>query len=239
MDGTVVLVGAGGIGAPAAIALAEGGLSRLLVVDDDRVELSNLHRQILFERVHVGAPKLTTFCAVLRHRYPALTVEARPGRALAENALALAQEATVLIDATDNFATRFLLADACYLAGSAVVHAAAVRWQATVLTTAAGGKPCYRCLFEDIPDDTSADCGSVGVAAPVCGVAGAVAADRALRLLAGDASAAGEIVSYDGRRDRLRVTAVGARTECALCSVQPDIGSLQTSRYTISATCRM
>ena len=239
MHDTVVLIGAGGIGAPAAIALGEAGLRRLLVVDDDRVELSNLHRQLLFERVHVGAPKLATFCAVLRQRYPAMSVQAQPGKATADNALALAQQGAVVIDATDNFASRFLLADACHLAGTAVVHAAAVRWRATVMTCAAAGKPCYRCLFEDIPAAAGIDCSSAGVLAPVCGVAGALAADRALRLLAGDADAAGHIISYDGHRDRLRAVPISARAECALCSAQPAIGSLRASRYTNPASCRL
>ncbi len=237
MNDAVVLIGAGGIGAPAAIALAEGGLRRLIVVDDDRIELSNLHRQILFDRVHVGAPKLTTFCAVLRNRYPAMSLEMRPGRASADNALELAAEAGVVVDATDNFGTRFLLADACALAGTPVVHAAAVRWQATVLAVGAQGRPCYRCLFEDIPEDTSADCATAGVAGPVCGVAGALAADRALRLLAGDGSACGEIVTFDGYRDRLRGVPVSARQDCPLCSSQPDIGSLDASRYTTPDAC--
>ncbi len=206
-------------------------MRELVVVDDDRVELSNLHRQILFDDDDVGAPKGEAFARALTSRYPGLELRLITGRALPDTALDIARAAGVLVDATDNFASRFLLADAAFLAGVPVVHAAAVRWQATVLAVLPQGKPCYRCLFEDIPSDVSVDCATAGVAAPVCGVSGAVAADRALRLQRGDATAAGHIVTYDGLRDQLRVVPVGARSSCALCGLSCSIGDIDASRY--------
>lgn len=235
-DRRVVLVGAGGIGAPAAIALCRGGVSRLVVVDDDRVELSNLHRQILFTEEDVGRPKLTAFAEAIRRRAPGLEVIPSPGRALPDTAAALVAGAAVVIDATDNFASRFLLADAARLAEVPVVHAAAVRWRATVIAVSPRGRPCYRCLFEDAPTEGAPDCASAGVAGPVCGVAGAIAADRALRILAGDASVYGAIATFDGLRDALRSVPVPARRACALCGEAPTIRDLDERRY-LSQSC--
>lgn len=228
----VVLVGAGGIGAPAAIALAAAGVSALRVADDDRVEVSNLHRQILFGDADVGRPKLDAFADALQRRYPRTAVELHRGRALPSTAMALIAGAAVVIDATDNFASRFLLADACALAGVPVIHAAAVRWTATVMAVSARGRPCYRCLFEDVPGEGAPDCASAGVAGPVCGVAGAIAADRALRVLAGRVDdVVGAIVTFDGRTDVLRSVAVRARPACPLCRDAPTIHDLDPARY--------
>jgi molybdopterin/thiamine biosynthesis adenylyltransferase len=229
--GLVVLVGAGGIGAPAALALAASGARALRVADDDRVELSNLHRQILFTDADVGRPKLDAFADALRGRWPNLNVELHRGRALPGTVAAIVAGAAVVVDATDNFASRFLLADACALAGVPVVHAAAVRWSATVMAVSARGGPCYRCLFEDVPQGDAPDCASAGVAGPVCGVAGALAADRALRVLAGDASGYGTITTFDGRRDLLRTVAVRARRTCPLCGEARTLHDLDPRRY--------
>jgi molybdopterin/thiamine biosynthesis adenylyltransferase len=231
VSGPILLIGAGGIGAPAALALAAAGVQELTLVDEDAVELSNLHRQILFEDADVGRPKLEVLAEALGRRFAGLGIRRRSGRALPDNVLALVAGAALVIDATDNFPSRFLLADAAHLAGVAIVHAAAVRWQATVMAVAAAGRPCYRCLFEDLPDGVVIDCASAGVAGPVCGVAGSLAADRALRLAAGDASACGEIVTYDGLRDRLRAVAVRPRRDCPLCGEGAVISSILESRY--------
>lgn len=137
----------------------------------------------------------------------------------------------VVIDATDNFASRFLLADAAHLAGVPIVHAAAVRWQATVMPVAAHGAPCYRCIFEDLPSGPVADCATAGVMGPICAVSGAIAADRALRIVAGERDAFGHIVTYDGRSDRLREVGVGPRADCPLCGRSATIGSIDPNRY--------
>lgn len=234
----VVLVGVGGIGAPAALALAHAlaGARALRLVDDDTVELGNLHRQILFRDADVGRSKLEATRDALAERRPALAIELRPGRALPETAIDLVRDAAVVVDATDNFATRFLLADACALAGVPVVHAAAVRWTATVLASPAGGAPCYRCLFEDLPGGPAPDCATAGVMGPVCGVAGAIAAEMALAALAGSSRFTGRVATYDGLRDELRLVPFSRRAGCALCGDAPAIRSLDSGRYA-SATC--
>lgn len=235
-DQPIVLIGAGGIGAPAAIALGAALVRRLVVVDDDKVALSNLHRQILFTDADVGQPKLEAFAAALGRRFPETQVEAHRGRALPNTVLGIVRGASVVIDATDNFPSRFLIADACGIAGVPVVHAAAVRWTATVMAVAAGGEPCYRCLFEDIPSGNAPDCATAGVIGPVCGVSGALAADRALRILSGDRSVFGSIATFDGLRDQLRSVAVRARVGCPLCGAGRSIIDLDPNRY-VAKTC--
>lgn len=212
----IVLIGAGGVGAPAALTLVAAGITQLTLVDDDLVERSNLHRQILFREQDVGRQKVEVLAEALRARRPGLHVETLAQRALPDSVAEVVSRASVVIDGTDNFASRFLFADACHNARVPLIHAAAVRFVATVMTSSGLGKPCYRCLFEE-PPAQAPDCATAGVAGPVCGVAGAIAADRALRVLAGDSSAFGTIVTFDGERDVLREVRVSSRDDCALC----------------------
>jgi adenylyltransferase/sulfurtransferase len=235
----VLLVGAGGIGAPAGLALVEAGVRSFVVVDDDLVERSNLHRQILYAERDVGRPKLEAFRDALLARAPDARIELVDGRLLPDTAASLVRRARVVIDAVDNFASRFLAADACLLAGRAargegvpVVHAAAVRWVATVMATGPEGRPCYRCLFEDVPGGDAPDCATAGVVGPVCGVAGALAAELALRILGrAPGEPYGRVYSYDGRRDRLREVRLVPRRDCALCGDVPSIEGIDEARY--------
>ena len=227
----VLLVGAGGIGAPCALALAHAGVTALTIADADRVERTNLHRQVLFRDRDVGRAKVAAFAERLVELFPAVRVEIVKARVDAASAAELVARAAVVIDATDNFAARFLLADACHLARVPIVHAAAIRWRATVLAAVPSGRPCYRCLFEDLPAEAAPDCGTAGVIGPVCGLAGALAADRAVRLLAGDLAAAGVVTTYDGLRTSLRDVAVRPRRDCALCGDAPVIAAIDAARY--------
>ncbi len=220
----VVLIGAGGVGAPAALTLVEAGVEQLTLVDDDHVERSNLHRQILFREEDIGRRKVDVLAEALCRRRPGLRVELLAERALPDTIARVVSGARVVIDGTDNFASRFLFADACHAQRVPLIHAAAVRFVATVMTTSGLGQPCYRCLFED-PPETAPDCATAGVAGPVCGVAGAIAADRALRVLARDASVFGTIVTFDGERDVLREVRVSSRADCALCAANLAVPS--------------
>jgi molybdopterin/thiamine biosynthesis adenylyltransferase len=136
-----------------------------------------------------------------------------------------------VIDATDNFAARFLLADVCHLAGIPVVHAAAVRLIASVGAFSPEGAPCYRCLFEDLPSGEAPDCASAGVLGPVCGVAGALGANLALRRLREGTDPGGQLLTYDARTDRLRSLRVPRRRDCPLCGESPSILSVDAARY--------
>lgn len=234
--GSVALVGVGGVGAPAAWALVSAGVRELILVDDDRVDETNLHRQLLFRDEDVERDKLDATRDALLRLAPDARVELRRTRATPDTVRAAIDGASVVVDATDNFASRFLLADACALARVPVVHAAAVRWTATVLASSAAGAPCYRCLFEDLPEGDAPDCATAGVLGPVCGVAGALAADAALSLLAGEGRWLAAVATYDGRTDALRRVPVRARRDCPLCGEVRTIRALDASRY-VPAAC--
>jgi molybdopterin/thiamine biosynthesis adenylyltransferase len=236
----VLLVGVGGLGCPAALVLARAGVGVLGLCDDDMVERSNLHRQILFSDGDVGTPKLDAAARALRsgeaeHR-PELRLHRT--RLLPDNALSIVREYDLVLEGADNFATKFLAADACALARVPVVHASAVRWIGTALAVGAGGSPCYRCLFEDVlPPDQAPSCADAGVMGPVVGVVAAAQADLALALLDG-LPVAGDLVTYDGRADVLRRRTIARRVDCPLCGLVPAarIEHIQPERY-VSPAC--
>ncbi len=229
-DARVLLVGIGGLGCPAAMALARAGVGTLGIVDDDAVGLSNLHRQILFSEADVGRPKLEAAQDALRALAPELKLELFEHRLLPQNALELVRAFDLVVEGSDNFATKFLAADACRLAGRPVVHGAAVRWHGTALAVGPQGGPCYRCLFEDLPTSHAPNCADAGVVGPMVGVVAAMQADLALSLLAGE-DVLGELVTFDGKTLATRRRRIAPRPGCALCGEAPTIHELALPRY--------
>lgn len=229
----MLVVGVGGLGCPASLALARAGVGTLVLADDDLVDVTNLHRQILFSDADVGCDKLDAAARRLAAEGGSTHVELARTRFLPDNARELARSADLVVEGSDNFATKFLAADACHLERTPVVHGSAVRLASTVLAVGAHGAPCYRCLFEDLPEgDAQPNCAEAGVLGPVVGLAGALMADLALRLLDGDAGAAGSVHTYDGVTDRLRAVTVPPRASCPLCGGEPRIFDTDESRYT-------
>ena len=237
----VLVVGIGGLGSPAAMALAKAGIGTLGIADDDTVDLTNLHRQVLFDESDVGAPKVQAARQRLLAWAPGIEICVHPTRLLPTNAVDLVSSYDLVVEGSDNFATKFLTADACALARVPVVHAAAVRWHGTVLAVGRGGRPCYRCVFEDLPTEHAPNCAEAGVMGPVVGIVGALQADLALALLdegdAGPSAIAGTLVTFDGKTDELRRRALRPRRSCALCGASPTIAKVDASRYIADAEC--
>jgi molybdopterin/thiamine biosynthesis adenylyltransferase len=225
-----VCIGIGGLGCPAALALARAGVGTIGLCDDDIIERSNLHRQILFCDSDVGKSKLVVAARALREAVPGLQVNTHEKRLSPAGAMDLVREYDIVLEGSDNFATKFLTADACALAGVPVVHASAVRWIGTVLAVGARGRPCYRCVFEDAPTDGVPNCAEAGVMGPVVGVVAAVQVDLALALLDGRGGG-GTLVAFEGRTDSLRRHAVASRADCALCGAAARIRSIDAGAY--------
>ena len=226
----VLIVGMGGLGCPAAMALIDAGVGHLSLCDDDRVDETNLHRQVLYERDDIGEDKLQSAKKRLLTRRPNATITLA-SRFLPENARALVQGQDVVIEGADNFATKFLAADACYLESVPIVHGAAVRFVGTAFSVSARGAPCYRCVFEDmLPADQAPNCAAAGVMGPVVGVVGALLADLAIDNLLGHVDRVGHVFSFDGKRGRLRESAMVQRPGCPLCGSSTETKITQLTR---------
>jgi len=228
----VLVVGAGGLSCPVLSVLARSGVTRFTVVDDDRVELGNLHRQTLFEESDVGRSKAEAAAERLRAIAPRpgeLRVECVLDRVVPDNALTLFREHALVVEGSDNFATKFLACDAAKLAGVPIVQAGAVRFHGWALGVLPEGSACVRCVFEDIPRGQPETCSLAGVLGPVVGVLGALEAAIAIELLLGRTRAAGVLWSYDALAGGLRRRRVRPRRDCALCGGQ--VRELSLERY--------
>jgi adenylyltransferase/sulfurtransferase len=228
-----LLIGAGGLGCGAALALAAGGARELVVVDDDVVDESNLHRQILHEAAAIGQPKVESLARTLNARFPGLRVQPVQGRFDAATAERLLAACAVAIDGSDNLSTKFLANDAAVLVRKPLVHGAAVETWGQLLTVPAGGHPCYRCLFEELPPPhaDAPSCAEAGVLGPVPGVIGALQAAEALRILRGQTPAfAGRVIRYDSRLMTMRSVRFRRNPDCGVCGDRPSITALASCR---------
>lgn len=225
---TIVVIGAGGIAHPALWVLASMAV-HIRVVDDDRVDPTNLHRLPFARLEDIGAHKVEVIARTIRAHGRA-KVEPVVDRLTPDTARALLTGADLVIDGSDNYATKFLVADACGILGIPSVHGAAVGWIGTVLPVRPGRSACYRCLFEDIPPGDNVDCATMGVYGPVTSVIGALMAADAIRMLHGNDATVGSIACYDGWAQTFRAVRVPRRSDCPLCGTH-SICTLEASRY--------
>lgn len=212
---TVVVIGAGGVGGPAALYLAAAGVGTIRLVDGDTVALSNLQRQILFDTTDLGRPKVEVAAGRLRALNPHLQIEAVAGALTPTNAAGVIAGADVVLDGTDDFATRHAVNAACFAAGVPLVSGALGRWsgQIGVFT----GSPCYRCLVSEIPPEAET-CARVGVVGALAGVIGAMAALETIKLITGAGEPlTGRLMLYDGLSATSRTVAVTADPACTVC----------------------
>jgi molybdopterin/thiamine biosynthesis adenylyltransferase len=228
-DARIAIIGMGGLGTPAALALAHAGIGSLLLIDDDVVDETNLHRQILYRVDDVGRHKLDAARDALVKVRPSLDVEVHRGR-LHPGSIDVLARADVVLECSDRYAVKFLAADAARLLARPIVHGAAIRWVGTAMATAAAGSPCYRCLFEDLPGGAQQSCDVAGVVGPVCGIVGALQAHLALRIV-DEQPLFGALFTVDGLKERVRSVTIPPRPACPLCGTSPTIAGIEASRY--------
>ena len=211
----VLVVGAGGLGAPAALYLAAAGVGTLGLVDADTVALSNLQRQVLFSTADTGRPKVEAAAEHLTSLNPHLTVETHPVWLGEANARAVVSGYDLVLDGTDDFATRFAVSDAGLAEGKTLVSGALGRWTGQVGVFQ--GQPCYRCLVPEIPPDAET-CALVGVVGALAGVIGSMMALEAVKLITGAGhTLAGRLLIYDALAAETRTVRIGADPACPSC----------------------
>jgi len=219
-----LVVGAGGLGNPAAQFLASAGVGTLTLVDADEVDLTNLQRQLLFAMADVGTPKVDAAARRLAAVNPTIRIVPLQLRAVAEDLAALVCAANVVLDCVDNFATRHAINRACVTAGKPLVSGAAIRFdgQVAVFDTRDPAAPCYHCLFGEGEELEETRCATMGVFAPLVGIVGAMQAAEALKLLAraGD-SLAGRLLLFDALATHWRELPVPRDPQCPVCAHRP------------------
>lgn len=230
LDSHALIIGLGGLGSPIAMYLAAAGVGRITLADFDRIDLSNLQRQIIHGQADIGRLKVESAADRLRALNPEINVTTLPARLEGEALDAAVRAADVVLDASDNFATRFAINQACVSARTPLVSGAAIRLegQVTVFTNAGDG-PCYRCLYDDIAEEQTT-CSETGVLAPLVGIIGSVQALEALKLLAGFGQPlAGRLLTLDAVRLEWREIRYRRDPHCPVCAASAVTSKARTS----------
>jgi molybdopterin-synthase adenylyltransferase len=214
---TVLIIGVGGLGSAAVMYLAAAGIGHLILCDPDQVDISNLQRQIIHRQDSLGLAKVDSAAAVVHALNPAVRVTPIVARLDGDELRQIVAQADVVLDCSDNFATRFAVNAACVVARKPLVSAAAIRMEGQISVFAPGG-PCYRCLYHDQGQDEES-CTRNGVLAPLVGVMGSLQAFEALKLLAniGD-SLVGKLLLFDGKHMEWRRLNLRRDPACPVCS---------------------
>jgi adenylyltransferase/sulfurtransferase len=242
----VLVVGAGGLGSPVLMYLAAAGVGTLAIIDDDRVSLDNLQRQIVHDTPHVGAAKVDSAAETVARLNPHVAVETYEERLDAANALAIISRYDIVADGSDNFATRYLVSDACYLAGKPLVYAAVGPFEGYVTTFKPHEKgpdgapyPSYRCLFpEPPPPGTVANCAEVGVLGAAVGVVGTLQATEVVKEILGlGESLAGRLLLYDAQAARFTEIRIAWDPANPLSGTAPTIRDLSIHAGAGAAGC--
>jgi len=224
----VLLVGAGGLGSPAALYLAAAGVGTLGLVDFDLVDRSNLQRQIIHGTAAIGTPKVESARARLQDVNPHVEIETFGEKLTSRNALEILQNFDVVVDGSDNFPTRYLVNDACVLLGKPNVYGSVFRFDGQVSVFYAKEGPCYRCLYaEPPPPDLVPSCADGGVLGVLPGIIGSLQALEAIKQIVGfGESLIGRLVLFDGRRMQFRELTLQKDPDCPVCGSRPTVTAL-------------
>jgi adenylyltransferase/sulfurtransferase len=237
LNARVLVIGAGGLGSPLLLYLAAAGVGTLGVIDDDRVDLSNLQRQVLHATDSVGRPKVDSAADSLRAINPDVRVETHEARITAANAMEVIGGYDIIADGSDNFATRFLVNDTCHLLGKTLVSAAILRFDGQIATWKShdGTSPCYRCLQPEAPPaGMIPSCSEAGIIGALAGVAGSLQATEVVKEILGIGdSLAGRLVLYDALGATFRTIRVPKNPDCALCGDHPSITDLSAHQKAV------
>ncbi len=242
----VLVIGAGGLGSPVLLYLAAAGVGTIGVIDDDVVDLSNLQRQVVHDTANIGMDKVESARQRIAEVNPEVTVVPYRERITRENAMALISAHDLVADGSDNFGTRYLVGDACHLAGRILVSAAIMRFDGQITTFKAfrrtpedpAAHPCQRCLFPDQPEDPKQSCADVGVLGALAGTLGAMQATEAVKELLGiGESLSGRLLLYDSLSAVFHGVTLPADPACPLCGPQATIRDLDSVDYGEAATC--
>ncbi|MAW54872.1 MAG: adenylyltransferase [Rhodospirillaceae bacterium] len=234
LQSKVLVVGAGGLGSPVLMYLAAAGVGTLGVVDDDVVDITNLQRQVVHGTEDIDRPKVDSAADRLQSINPEVEVRKHPFRIVPENVLKLIGEYDIVLDGSDNFDTRYMINDACYLAKTPLVSAALLRFEGQLTTIKAYGEgdvPCYRCIFPHPPGPGLVPrCEQAGIFGSIAGVLGTMQATEALKELLGlGRSLSGRLILYDAMNSDTRSLKVRRDPACVLCGDNPTITSLRTA----------
>ena len=227
-QGSVLIVGAGGLGSPAALYLAAAGVGKMGLVDFDQIDVTNLQRQIMYTTADVGASKLDVSATRLRQLNPEITVHTHAARLTRDNAFDVVAAYDVVIDGTDNFPTRYLVNDTCVLLKKPYVYGSILRFDGQVSVFDAQRGPCYRCLFrEPPPPGLVPNCAEGGVLGALPGIIGSLQALEAVKLIAGIGQPLiGRLVLFDGLSMRFRELKLKKYLQCPICGENPTITGL-------------
>ena len=221
LDSHALIVGAGGLGSPVALYLASAGVGQITLVDDDTVDLTNLQRQIMHTEARVGQPKVASAEAAIGALNPGVRVRTVAQRADEAQLTELAAAADIVLDGTDNFATRQALNRACVATGRPLVSGAAIGFdgQISVYDPRRAASPCYACVFPPTQAVEEARCATMGVFAPLVGIIGTLQASEALKLLCGIGEPlVGRLLMLDARRTEWTELRVPRQADCPVCS---------------------
>jgi len=224
LDATALVIGAGGLGSPAAMYLATAGIGRIVIADGDTVDLTNLQRQIAHTTARVGQGKADSAREALAALNPQIEIVALPERLAGDALDRQVRRATVVLDCSDNFETRHDINRACVAAGVPLVSGAAIRFEAqvSVFDPRDPAAPCYSCLFPEADDVDEVRCSTMGVFAPLVGIVGAMQAAEALKLVMGiGRSLAGRLLLLDARTMEWNLIKLPRDPACPVCATRP------------------